>query len=68
MIFVIGVVIGVAVGGVLMIALYELFMLPALVGKPHALGPWPIEAQWDMYERGFQAGAARARAALEDEA
>lgn len=60
---VIGIVIGVAVGGVLMVALYELFILPALVRR---WGPWPIEAQRDMYERGYQAGAARARAALED--
>lgn len=49
-------IIGVVIGGALIAALYELLVLPLLVGKPRALwGRWPVEAQSDVYERGFQA-------------
>ena len=45
----------VVIGGILIICLYEFLVLPLLVGKPHSLwGRWPIEAQSDVYERGFQ--------------
>ena len=56
--------IGVLIGGALVVALYELLVLPCLVGKPRALwGRWPIEAQSDVYERGYQAGRQAAQAA-----
>ncbi len=54
-------IIGVIIGGALIAALYELLVLPLLVGKPRALwGRWPVEAQSDVYERGFQAATERA--------
>lgn len=54
-------IIGVIVGGVLIAVLYELLVLPLLVGKPRALwGRWPVEAQSDVYERGFQSAMAMA--------
>ena len=54
-------IIGVIIGGVLIAAIYELLVLPLLVGKPRALwGRWPVEAQSDVYERGYQAAMAKA--------
>lgn len=54
-------IIGVVIGGVLIAALYELLVLPLLVGKPRALwGRWPVEAQSDVYERGYQAATEKA--------
>ena len=51
--------IGMVAGAVLMVALYELLLLPLIVGKPRALwGRWPVEAQSDVYERGYQAALA----------
>jgi len=52
-------IIGVVIGGTLLAAFYELLVLPLLVGKPRAVwGRWPVEAQSDGYERGFQAAMA----------
>ena len=54
-------IIGVVIGGVLIAALYELLVLPLLVGKPRSLwGQWSVEAQSDVYERGYQAATERA--------
>lgn len=54
-------VIGVFIGAALTVALYELLVLPLLVGKTRALwGRWPVEAQSDVYERGYQAATEKA--------
>lgn len=54
-------IIGVIIGGALIAALYELLVLPLLVGRPRALwGRWPVEAQLDVYERGYQAATEKA--------
>lgn len=60
---------GMLVGAILMVAFYELIVLPLIVGKPRALwGRWPIEAQSAGYERGFQNATERAARLAEDRA